>query len=132
MSAQERLSVVEFKENTPPLAPLTVDFCSLPDGPLVELVFRHGIQKKKLGFLLWNKDNVEVVDYFDHDGFRYMPPVLGGLVSENLNLRLASGVQACAAGAESSVQINRLIHTYIDLSETYASIVTAFIFPLGS
>ncbi len=57
-----------------------------------------------------------------------MPPVLGGLVSENLNLRLASGVQACAAGAEFFVEINRLIHTYIDLSETYASIVTAFIF----
>src|SRR5229473_836459 len=83
--------VVEPQENRYPPAPVTTDFCALPDGSLVELVQLQNRGKSELSFLIWNGETVSAVDRFERDGYLHTPPLLDQKFSEDLNLRLPSG-----------------------------------------
>lgn len=107
--------------------PVTTDFCTLPDGSLVELVYGQNRAKSELSLLIWNAERVSVVDHFEHDGYFHTPPVLDEKLSESLNLRLPSGVKACPAPAEFLFEVSQLIRSHVDLPEASICLVAAFV-----
>jgi energy-coupling factor transporter ATP-binding protein EcfA2 len=119
--------VVGPQENRSSLAPVTTDFCALPDGSLVELVQPQNRAKSALNFLIWNGETVSAVDHFEHDGHLHTPPVLDQKFSEDLNLRLPGGAKACPAPREFFFEVSQLIRSHVDLPEASICLVAAFV-----
>jgi len=109
-----------------PSIKVTTDSRTLADDTLVELVCHQSSAGNELRFLLWKGESVSIVDHFEDDGCSYTPPVLNQKLSD-LNLRLPSGVKACASSEELFIEIGDLMRSHIDLPETSICLATAFV-----
>jgi len=111
-----------------PLILRTTNFAALPNGTLIEIVRPGGSVGNALKFLVWDGMTSSIVDYFDHDGYRLIPPQLDEKVYRNLNLRLPTEIDWPASSArEIFDQLCDLLHDVVDLPKPSLRLVVAYI-----
>jgi len=110
-------------QNATPI-PREVEFAVLRDGLMVDLT-RSIRQLSNLEFLVWHDGSIHQTSSIEFDGELLTVPKMDPTVVSAL--RLATTARPCPDIAELFMLIENYIKTYVDITNEYSFLVTAFV-----
>jgi hypothetical protein len=98
------------------------EFLILPDGRMIDLIKDH--DHGNLKFLIWADGKTHVARHVDHEGLRFVVPLLDPSVVSAL--RVPTIAKSCPSIGELFLQIRSHVATYLDITCEAAFLVVAF------